>query len=129
MSTRFNREDYRTVLPQLEKIIDELEKSIEQMGDKFEKPFVVNMVNISSRSYAANAAYWFYNNNVKIPQITGYTPVGAFCCTSNSGGLIVCPLVRSADSNNLYGFVRNITSSAITQEINIPIMYVKDALL
>lgn len=92
-------------------------------------PVIMRVMTVSSRSYAANSAYWFAANSVTITQVSGYTPIAAVGGGSNSGGLIVTPILLNGDTTNLYGFARNITSSAITQALSIGILYIRNDLL
>ena len=89
-------------------------------------PVVVQNMTVSSRTYPANAAYWYYGNNVQIPEKAGYTPIGLLEGVSHSPGLIISPALVSG---RVAGMARNITSADITIEVQIPVLYIKTELL
>lgn len=93
---------------------------------RIKSPVVVQTMTVTPRTYPANAAYWYYNNNVSIPEKTGYTPIGLLEGVSNSPGLIISPAIVGG---RVAGMARNITSADITVEVQIPVLYVRNELL
>lgn len=95
---------------------------------KTEEDFIIKRLDISSRTYTANAAYWTYTPLGEfLPKITGYTPVGYLGGACNSGGLVFALQVRPNDYH-LYGMIRNVTSSAITIDVVVYILYARDGI-
>lgn len=97
------------------------------LASRLKSPIIARTMSISSRTYAANAAHWFYSDNITIPAITGYTPIGFVGAGQNSGGLITVPYLIAP--NRVAGFARNITSADISIEINLNVLYMRNELL
>lgn len=90
---------------------------------------------IASRTYAANAAYWIYSDDVHPDQLTGYTPIAVLqgCArnTTSNGSLLVVQIViiRELYGDRFAGCVRNLSTSAVTDELILPVLYIKDEFL
>lgn len=94
-----------------------------------DKPIVHEHFTLPSRSFPANAAYWFASNNIEVPTKTGYTAVGIVGGSSYSNYILVNPLISDSDPTKLYGFARNLHTSAVSTVIEFDVLYVKTDLL
>lgn len=120
----YNREDPRTALPQLEKMVNELAKA--------KTPFKVQTMTLPSATYSANSTHWVYNDDVHPPAVDGYTAIGVLQGTPDNGGsaLITQVGILYEDYGDRFvGFIRNVSSSAQTTTILLPILYIRNDLL
>lgn len=118
----YNREDSRTALPQLEKRLSLVE----------EIPFKVKTMTLDSASYSANTTKWVYSDDLHPPLIKGYTAIGVLQGTPDSGGsalIVQVAILYDTLGDRLAGFIRNVSSSAQTTSIKLPILYIRNDLL
>ena len=94
-----------------------------------DKPIVHEHFTLPSRNFPANAAYWFASNNIAVPTKTGYTAVGIVGVSSNSNYILVNPIINDSDPTKLYGFARNLHTSAVSTTIEFDVLYVRTDLL
>ena len=124
MNVIYNREDPRTALPQLEKMVNELAKA--------KTPFKVQTMTLPSATYSANSTHWVYNDDVHPPAVDGYTAIGVLQGTPDSGGsalMVQVAILYEDYGDRFVGFIRNTSSSAQTTTILLPILYIRNDLL
>lgn len=124
----YNREDPRTALPQLEKMVNE---RIDELS-KVRTPFKVQKMTLPSATYSATTTYWIYNDDVHPPAVEGYTAIGVLQGTPESGGsalMVQVSILYEDYGDRFVGFIRNTSSSAQTTTILLPILYIRDDLI
>lgn len=128
---KYNREDPRTALPQLEKElrneIGGVQSDVASLNKRADNCILIQRVTIPSRTYAANSSFWWYTLGEVLPTIDGYTPVGCVGTACNSVGLFFTTVIYPSEYL-LYGQARNITASDIAIAVNVFVMYVKDGM-
>jgi hypothetical protein len=126
----YNREDPRTALPQLEKMMDERIDTLAQKA--LMTPFKVQTMTLPSATYSATTTYWIYNDDVHPPAVDGYTAIGVLQGTPDSGGsalMVQVAILYEDYGDRFVGFIRNTSSSAQTTTILLPILYIRNDLL
>lgn len=124
----YNREDPRTALPQLEKMVNE---RIDELS-KVKTPFKVQKMTLPSATYSADSTHWVYNDDVHPPAVDGYTAIGVLQGTPDNGGsalMVQVAILYDDYGDRFVGFIRNTSSSAQTTTILLPILYIRNDLL
>ena len=124
----YNREDPRTALPQLEKMVNE---RIDELS-KVKTPFKVQKMTLPSATYSADSTHWVYNDDVHPPAVDGYTAIGVLQGTPDNGGsalMVQVSILYDDYGDRFVGFIRNTSSSAQTTTILLPILYIRNDLL
>lgn len=124
----YNREDPRTALPQLEKMVNE---RIDELS-KVKTPFKVQTMTLPSATYSATTTHWIYNDDVHPPAVDGYTAIGVLQGTPDNGGsalMVQVAILYEDYGDRFVGFIRNVSSSAQTTTILLPILYIRNDLI
>ena len=109
----------------------DIKKLLLKILSNLKSPIIIRSTTLPSTSYAANTATWVYSKDWHPTTVNGYTPIGVLQATPNNNGGLICQatIIRESYGDRFVGFVRNITSSAITDTIAVPIIYIRNDLL
>lgn len=93
-------------------------------------PIKVNVQELPSTQYASNQATWVYSKGWTPTAITGYKPIGVLQATPNNSGQLICQITLNVPvyGTTFVGYVRNITSTNVTDTIAVPVLYIRDDL-
>ena len=105
--------------------------TIEQIQDTLNEAIIVQTTTLPSTSYAANTATWVYSKDWHPTTVNGYTPIGVLQATPNNNNNLISQvaIIYETYGDRFVGFVRNITSSAVTDTIAVPVLYIRTSLL
>lgn len=100
----------------------------DDLAPKAEKVIAVRVFTIPSRSYAANSTTWIYSLNIQVDEIDGFTPVGIMTSSPSAQSMLILSVMLSPKEygRRLIGYVRNSSSSAITDSIALNVLYVNN---
>lgn len=79
----------------------------------------------------SGSTYWLYGANLNVPTHSGYTPVGIVGVSPNAQSMLICaPLLSYPDyGTRLAGYIRNASTTQLTDSIKLAILYVKNEYL
>ena len=104
--------------------------TIERIEETLNNAVIVQTTTLPSTTYSANTATWVYSNDWHPTTITDYTPIGALQATPNNSGQLIpqVTIIKESYGDRFVGFVRNISSSNVTDTIAVPVIYIRTAL-
>lgn len=96
-----------------------------------EPPIIIDYYVTPSTQYAANTATWVYSKGWAPTSIAGYTPVGVLTSSPDSSNMLIAQitLITNTYGTTFVGKVNNLSSSAITNTITIPVLYIRNDLI
>lgn len=108
-----------------------VKKTLNKILTNLKSPIIVDYYTSPSTSFPATTATSAYAKGWEARTIPGYTPIGVLQASPNTYGRLISQVMLNYGTygNNFVGFVFNTYSSALTDTIVIPVLYMRNDLL
>lgn len=108
-----------------------VKKTLTKILTNLKSPIIVDYYTSPSKSFPSATATSVYAEGWEARTISGYTPIGVLQGTPNTYGRLIAQVALNYGTygNKFLGFVFNTYSSALTDTIMIPVLYIRNDLL